>query len=275
MSDRLKGVLMLAAPCGTVGAVLLQQGLRRTGWVFVALAVVVVVLGLLSFLVPGLLQFLRFVSSLVQRLGCRVVELTRLAYRGCLMMLLGPIVHGREGPTALSWTASEKKLYTSAQAADFMVLATDKGRALRGLEFTVRPDYRFQYWRAGFMLARQEEDFGKGHIADTCLFHISMNSSVMQPTAILYVNRGAVAETGLQFYAKEIPAFVVRANIWPTGNTVAKMAVSVDNAGSGPMVTSFDIRFTERVILFAWADGKPFRTHFDDIRAFWAESAQP
>lgn len=31
MADRVKGVLILAAPCGTIGGVLLQQGFRRTG----------------------------------------------------------------------------------------------------------------------------------------------------------------------------------------------------------------------------------------------------
>jgi len=185
------------------------------------------------------------------------------------MMLLAPVLPGTIRDAPVSWTASQKRIYSSAQAADYFALTAEAGRRLRGLEFTVRPDYRFQYWRAGFRLGPRDEGFEKGNIADTCLFHISMDSAVMQPHGLLFLNRGRPQETSLLFYGKEIAAFVVRVNVWPTGNTGAGMAVSLDNAGSAPLVTSFDVRYTERVVLLAWADGKPFKIHFDDIKVYW------
>lgn len=269
MSDRFKGVLLLAAPCVGIGGVLLQQGFRRMGWAFVSLAGLFVAVGLLSFLIPSLFHLLKFISDSVQRLIRRALDLARQAYRRFLMRLLEPVFSGIARNAPLSWTASQKKVYTSAQAADYMLLTAADGQTLRGLEFTLRPDYRYQYWRAGFKLGPGDEEFEKGHIADTCLFHIAMDSVVTQAHALLFLNRTVLQDTGLLFFAKEVPAFVVRVNVWPTGNTVARMAVSVDNAGSNPLVTSFDIRYTQRAVLLAWADGKPFKIHFDDIKVFW------
>jgi hypothetical protein len=234
MKDQLKGILILAAPCGTIGGVLLQRGFVRAGWVFVALAIVVVMVALLSFLLPGLLRLLRFASGLVQDLGSRGLGLAAAAYRRCVMKLAEATLRAGRGSVPLSWTASQRKLYTSAQAADYMVLAGGNGQRLRGLEFSVRPDYRFQYWRAGFMLTPGDAEVGKGNITDTCLFHIWMNSSVEQPSAVLFLNGRREQDSALQHYSREIPAFVVRANVWPTGNTVARMAVWVDNAGCFP-----------------------------------------
>lgn len=188
------------------------------------------------------------------------------------MRLPQPVLRGAVQSAPLSWTASQKKVYTSEQAADYMVLTAGEGRGLRGLEFTVRPGYRFQYWRAGFRLGPRDENFEKGNITDTCLFHILMDSAVTQPRIRLLLNRGTPQETGSQPFGKEIAAFVVRVNVWPTGDTVARMAVSVDNVGSPSFVTSFDIRYTERVVLLAWADGRPFMIHFDDIKVYWGSA---
>lgn len=185
------------------------------------------------------------------------------------MRLFEPVLRSAVPSAPLSWTASQKNVYTPKQAADYMMLTAGEGRGLRGLEFTVRPNYRFEYWRAGFRLGPRDEDFEKGDITDTCLFHISMDSTVTQSRIRLFLNRGIAQETALPFYGKEIAAFVVRVNVWPTGNAVATMVVSVDDSDSAPLVTSFDIRYTERVALLGWADGKPFKIHFDDIKVFW------
>ena len=191
------------------------------------------------------------------------------------MKVLETTARADERLVPLSWTASEKRVYTSMQAADYLVVAGDSGHVLRGLEFTLRPDYRFDYWRAGFMLVPRDQTVGAGRITDTCLFHIAMNSSVEQPRVDLYLNGGMPAETGLRFYSKQIPAFVVRANIWPVGSDRAGMAVSVDNADCPPLVVSFDLRYAERVVLLAWADGKIFKIYFDDIKVYWEKCGQP
>jgi len=270
VTDRLKSVAALAAPSAAIGVFLFQQGFKRTGWAFASLAIIIVALGLLSLLIPALLRLLEVLSTPVWRLIRGIFQLTIHVYRRCVMGLARTVLGTDDGAMPLSWTAQEKRIYMSAQNADFKVLSGPLGKHLRGLEFTVRPDYGMQYWRAGFRLGPRGENFKSGNILETCLFHIANDGGLAQPQTLLYLNRAQPAIDGLRHgQFGRCPAFVVRATFWRTGNNQAVMSATVDMPDAWPREVQFDLAYTEQVVLMAWADGGPFRVHFDDVKVFW------
>jgi hypothetical protein len=274
MNEKIKNVAWLAAPCAAIGGFLFNQGYRRSGWTLVGVAAMVVLLGFLSFVVPWLGRVFFYVARPIRALVGTVRKLLWHGYMWLVRKLIVPalaVSPDMDSQLRLSWTASEQKAFLEGgQRADYLKLEAEPNYRLRGLEFSVRPDYQFSYWRAGFRLGPTSERLEEVSITNGFLFHIYCDGGG-QPGMVTYCS-GQSWPTSLPQYAGETrtPVFVVRANLWRVPNsTRVRVSVSVNDvvAQAEP---ELDVSLTGRLLLLAWADGRQFHAHFDGINAYWA-----
>lgn len=168
------------------------------------------------------------------------------------------------------FVAGVPRAYMHSQQADYELIRKPEDSHFRGLSFVIRPDYQFNYWRAGFRLVRPGEDLSRGDIGDTVLFHIAVNRGGAQPTIALIVHRQVVAQSGLPFYNERWPSFRISGNVWSIPNSQRlRIAVMVEAPASSPVEVEFDASDMDSVALLAWGDGNPFRVFFDDVKVYW------
>lgn len=265
MWDRIKSVFVLAAPCGTIGGFLYSRGYTRSGWTLIGIAILIVTVAIVSIAVPALVQVLlwvsaplRWVASLTWKFAARTLSRAKQKMR----------TYFSDGGPMYDFVAHRPRAYMHSQQADYKLIPKPEGSEFRGLGVVIRPDYQFDYWRAGFRLVRAGEDLSHGDISDTVLFHIAIDQLGGQPYTAIYVRRrqqlGAINSGNVRW-----PSFRISANVWPVPNAPKlRMSVVVEAPNSSPVEVEFDTGDMESVALIAWGDGGPFRVSFDDVKIY-------
>jgi hypothetical protein len=166
------------------------------------------------------------------------------------------------GPVS-SWTARDK---WGPQKSDLLSFSKD-GHLLSSVHFTVRPDYTFRNWYAGFRLTTAADDVRKTELDATVWFYLV--DSDRQPTCHLYVERRAQGPFGLRNFGQPHPSFEFDIALYPAGAGELCAAISVDK--EWVHAVTFPRRYAEQLVLLAFADGRDFRIHFEEVSVNWSE----
>ena len=174
-------------------------------------------------------------------------------------------------PSALltqCWTAQEKR---GPQNSDFLCLSK-AGHVVSSAHFELRPDYSFRNWYAGFRLTSATDEPLKSGLTDTVLFHLCDDAHILQPRAFLYVERRAQGPFALRQFEWPRPSFAFDISVFPAAAGELRIIVSIDKE----LVKSADFptRYAEQLVLVAWADGREFCLHFEQISVHWRQMDQ-
>jgi hypothetical protein len=168
--------------------------------------------------------------------------------------------------SAQYWTAKEK---LGPQKSDLLSLRRE-GQLLSNAHFEVRPDYFFRNWYAGFRLTSATDDPQRSDLTATVLFYVCDDDR--QPRVIGYVEGRALGPFALRQFEWPRPSFDFDISICSAGTGELCVIVSVDKECVKSAI--FPRRYAEQLVLVAWADGRDFRIHFEQISTNWVPATE-
>lgn len=225
--------------------------------------------GLLAILPSAIFRlFKRIASALVKtyaHVGAFMLKpILTYANRDALSQAPLPAPNPAPAPPApvSSWTAQDK---WGPQKSDLLSFSKD-GHLLSSVHFMVRPDYTFRNWYAGFRLTTAVDEVRKTELNATVFFYLVDNER--QPICHLYVDGKAQGPFGLRNFGHPHPSFEFGIALYPARAGELCAAISVDK--EWVHAATFPRRYAEQLVLVAFADGRDFKIHFEQISVNWA-----
>jgi hypothetical protein len=166
-----------------------------------------------------------------------------------------------ERPT---WSA---RLGLGHQGSDFWPISRE-GHRLAGGSFIVRPDYGVEVSHVGFRLMRAGDDPAQSELTASVLFQVALSNFGFGRQFIVVRERAEIGRGGLPNYQNPTPSFLFDFSIYSAVGGGRLWAVCSIN-GDTPQRADFDPRYGEKLVLVAWADGRDFRAHFEQISVSW------
>ena len=263
-----------------VGVALLTFGYpAHTAKVVLFVGIAVLVVSVLSPALSPLRGLLAILPSAIFRLFKRIASALVKTYAHVGAFILKPIFTYANGDAqsrapvpapalalaapVSSWTAQDKR---GPQKSDLLSFSKD-GHLLNSVHFVVRPDYTFRNWYAGFRLTTAADDVWKAELNATVLFYLV--DSERQPTCHLYVEQRAQGQYGLRNFGQPHPSFEFDIALYPARAGELCAAISVDK--EWVQAVQFPRRYAEQLVLVAFADGRDFKIHFEQISVNWSE----
>jgi hypothetical protein len=163
-----------------------------------------------------------------------------------------------------SWTAADK---WGPQKSDLLTFSKE-GHLVSSVHFVVRPDYTFRNWYAGFRLTTAADEVRKTEFTATVWFYLGDSDG--QPRCHLYVDGKAQGPFGLRNLGQPHPSFEFDVSIYPSRAGELCAAISVDK--EWVKAVDFPRRYAEQLVLLAFADGRDFKIHFEQISVNWARA---
>ena len=251
------GLISLGHPVG-------GRRLFYAGLIFAAL----LVLGLLA---KAATETAKAVSNPLLKAIQAVVRFVGEALVWFEALLLSPVIHrvlsksdvGNDPPQA--WTAFQR---SENQNNDFLTIARP-GHRLAGGRFVVRPDRSSTAWHAGFRLTSAIMRPENTEANATVLFEVS--GAYFGPQQGGY----ASGKDGIRYGPYNLPASNTPTPSYQFDFSISSyhqagmLWVSVRIDQQPPQGFEFREEYAEQLVLVAWAQGKPFRVHFEQISVSW------
>jgi len=163
-----------------------------------------------------------------------------------------------------SWTA---RLGRGRQGSDFHPIL-QKGHRLAGGSFVVRPDYGVEVSSVGFRLMRAGDDPAQSDLSASVLLHVALSNFGRGRRFIAAREGVETGQGGLDNYQHPTPSFLFDFSICPApGGGLLWVVCSIN--GDTPQRVDFAPHYGEKLVLVAWADGRDFRAHFEQITVSW------